>query len=104
MIIRELRRRAHQFTGPSIALCAIAYFIYHIIQGDRGLIAWQKLEAKALQTETELASLQHHHDILENRVKHLRDDNLCPDLLNQRAKEVLGYIHPNELVVIRQQR
>ncbi len=101
MFLRELRRRAPHFIGPSIAIYAIAYFAYHMIQGERGLIAWQKLDLKVQQTETEFAALQKEHDILENRVKLLRDESLCPDLLNERAKKVLGYLHPNEVVVNR---
>jgi cell division protein FtsB len=101
MFVRELCRRAHHFIGPSIAICAMAYFAYHMLQGERGLIAWQQLENKVQQAEAEFAALQREHDILENRVKLLRDESLCPDLLNERAKKVLGYIHPNEVMVVR---
>ena len=101
MIFRELRRRAHHFIGPSIAICTIAYFAYHMLQGERGLLAWQTMNNKVIQTQTELVALRREHDKLENRVSLLRDDNLCPDLLNERAKIVLGCIHPNEYMVKR---
>ena len=101
MIFRELRRRAQHFIGPSIAICTIAYFAYHMLQGERGLLAWQAMNSKVMHTQIELAALQKEHDRLENRVSLLRDDNLCPDLLNERAKVVLGCIHPNEYMVTR---
>ena len=101
MIFRELRRRAHHFLGPSIAICTIVYFSYHMLQGERGLIAWQNMNAKVIETQYKLASLQKDHDTLNNRVKLMRSDSLCPDLLNEQAKKVLGYIHPNEVMVNR---
>ena len=40
---QEISRKAHQVTGPLLLAMGIAYFGYHAIQGDRGLIAWWNL-------------------------------------------------------------
>ncbi|KKL88130.1 hypothetical protein LCGC14_1927810, partial [marine sediment metagenome] len=39
-LIAELRGRARHIVGPVLVVCITGYFAYHVIQGDRGLIAW----------------------------------------------------------------
>lgn len=99
MLIRELKRRANRFLAPSFGVCAIAYFSYHLIQGNRGICAWQTLENQLFKAEERLSSLKQQEINLENRVKLLRPDSICSDLLAERAKDVLGYVHPHEVVV-----
>ncbi len=99
MLIRELRRRANRFIAPSFGICAIAYFSYHLIQGNRGVFAWQSLENQLSKAQERLSSLKQQESLLENRVKLLRPGSICSDLLAERAKDVLGYVHPHEVVV-----
>jgi cell division protein FtsB len=37
---------------------------------------------------------------IEHRVSQLRPQSLDPDLLDERAREVLGFAHPNERVIL----
>ena len=39
-VIRELRKRAKLIAPPVLGACLAFYFVYHAVQGDRGLIAW----------------------------------------------------------------
>lgn len=100
-ILRNIRRRAALFLWPSIATCVLIYFSYHFIQGDRGLLAWQKLEKQLKVRENKLKELQNAHHHLEHRVTLMRK-NICADLLDEQAKSVLGYIHPHEVIVRRE--
>lgn len=99
MLMRELKRRSNRFVAPGLALCLVAYFTYHLIHGHRGLISWQILETQLSQAHMRLDALQTQEKELENRVSLLRPDSICSDLLTERAKEVLGYAHPHEMVV-----
>ena len=101
MFLRELYRKFYQFISPSISICAISYFGFHLIQGDRGLRAWQALEQNLKNLEANYTELNQNHHQLENKVRLLRADNLCPDLLEEQAKKTLGYIHPQEVMVMR---
>ena len=38
-LINELRTRARSVIGPLLGLCLLAYFVFHLVNGDRGLIA-----------------------------------------------------------------
>jgi len=44
-------------------------------------------------------ALKNKETALERRASLLRPDSICADLLIERAKEVLGYAHPSEVVV-----
>jgi cell division protein FtsB len=99
--LRDLRRRASVFLWPSLSACVLAYFFYHLIQGDRGILAWQKLEAQLALQEKELAHLEDSHERLDKKVQLLRS-HVCPDLLDEQAKTILGYAHPNDRIILKE--
>ncbi len=77
-----------------------AYFTFHLLHGDMGYFALRGLSQK-------LTAAQEHHDAvkgervaLENRVRLLRSDSLDLDMLDERARAVLGFIGPNEVAVL----
>src|SRR5687768_7622573 len=100
MIIRELRRRSQRFIASSLAICLVAYFAYHLIQGSRGLLALRELEQTLGEYRQRIAELKEKQDRMIQKVHLLRPESLCTDLLEERAKAVLGYAHKNEQVVL----
>jgi cell division protein FtsB len=102
MIIRELRRRAQRFIVPSLVICLVAYFMYHLIQGGRGLLAMRELEQTLAEYRQRVGDLKEKHDQMLQKVRLLRPESLCPDMLEERAKAVLGYTRKNEQVVLRE--
>lgn len=103
MIIRELRRRAQRLIVPSLAICLVAYFMYHLIQGSRGLLAMRDLEHTLGEYRNRVTDLKAKHDQMVQKVRLLRPESLCPDLLEERAKAVLGYTRKNEQVVLKEE-
>ncbi|MBA4118498.1 MAG: hypothetical protein C0514_06365 [Candidatus Puniceispirillum sp.] len=98
MLVRDLRRRAKLLLGPSLALCLILYFAYHLIEGKRGIRAWRELEVGVEVTRAELEKLQGENDALERDVTLLKTD-VCPHLLEEEARR-LGYAKQNEVMVV----
>lgn len=86
---------------PVFCTIVIAYFAYHAINGNRGLIAWQtlKLEAEALRGE--LADLREQRELLERRVALMRPESLDPDMLDERARSFLNVVREDEIVILR---
>jgi cell division protein FtsB len=77
----------------------MVYFGYHAVQGDRGLMAWWNLRfeiEKANATATEVAAQRH---AIEQRVTLLRPESLDRDMLEERARIMLGAAGPNDLIV-----
>jgi len=84
------------------AACLVAYFAFHAILGDRGLFAYLRLQESLAQATALHAELQAQHAALAHRVKLLRPDSLDPDLLSERARAVLNFAHPDDVVVLRE--
>ncbi len=94
-----MRRRFRHAAVPVICACAVVYFGYHAIQGDHGLITYFRYGQYigSLQTEYEQTVLE--RESVEHRVTLLRSQSLDPDLLEERARDVLGFAHPNDRVI-----
>lgn len=85
--------------GPLVGACLVFYFTYHLLNGDRGIFSWRRLEVKVNQAQTHMDQLDTFMQTLETKVNLLRPESLDPDLLEQRSKEVLGLKYENELTL-----
>jgi cell division protein FtsB len=99
-MLREIRRRAGAVWPPVLGLCTLGYFAYHAVHGERGLLAYWRLQSEIAQAEQELAASDVERRQLEQRVSLLRADNLDPDMLEERARIVLNYVRDDELVIL----
>ena len=95
----EFKRRLRLAMVPFFGAAAVAYFGYHAVQGDRGLVAWWKLRYELEQAQAELQDASAQRDMLEHRVSLLRPESLDPDMLEERARMMLGFIHPDDRIV-----
>src|SRR5690625_1821785 len=78
---------------------AIAVFAHAGLQGEHGLAAYREAEAEADRLAAEFEQLRRERVQLENRVLRLSDDYLDLDLLDERARAVLGLVREDELIV-----
>lgn len=101
MLARELKRRFFRFIGPTSLMCVTIYFVYHMLNGDRGVLAWHQLDQKLRESHIRLSELQKTHEELERRVSLMRPDSFCLDMLDEQSKLNLGYVSPDEVVVMR---
>lgn len=99
--ITEFRARARHVVGPAIGICVVSYFIYHVIHGDRGLIAWRSLGQRVAIATVELSKIRDERKILEHRVELLRPESLDPDMLDEWSRRILNYGHRDETVLFR---
>ncbi len=99
-ILSELKRRAGDVVAPVIGFCVVGYFAYHSIEGDRGLVAWLRLQEQIRTASSELDGLRAERTALERRVSLLRPESLDRDLLEERVRIVLNFARPEEIVVL----
>jgi len=97
---RELSRRLRHCVLPLLCVATIAYIGYHAVQGDRGLAAWRQLSQRIDWVEAELHAARMARERLEHRVSLLRPDGLDRDMLDERARLVLGLAHPDEIIYL----
>ena len=77
----------------------IAYFGMNAFSGNRGLRAKQDLAQQMAELSAELAQVTAERKHWERRVSLLRPESLDPDMLDERARAMLDYVHPRDLVL-----
>lgn len=77
----------------------IGAFAHAGLQGEHGLAALREAGAEQRRLEAELDRLRRERAEIENRVLRLGDRYLDMDLLDERARAVLGVVRQDELVV-----
>ncbi len=93
-------RRLRQAIVPLLWACAAAYFGYHAVQGERGLVAWLRLSQEVERIEASLQIAVAERASLEHNVALLSPDGLDLDMLEERARVVLGLAHPQDFIVL----
>ena len=77
----------------------IFYFAFHAFTGEGGLLQSDKRDATLVAKTQELARLNAERHDLEVRAKLLRDESLSADLLEERARSLLGFADPRDYVI-----
>ncbi|MEC9078280.1 MAG: septum formation initiator family protein [Pseudomonadota bacterium] len=95
----ELRRRGRQVAGSFFGGILVAYFLFHMVQGERGLFAWVQLNQQIDQKERENKHLQAERVAWENKIKLMRTDSLDADLLDERVRLMMGFSNKDEAVI-----
>src|SRR6185437_9852219 len=98
LVLDAIRQRARVIIGPILGISLVAYFAYHLVQGDRGLIAWLRLTQQINEAHMTLAQVQAERDPLAHRVSLMRD-RLDPDLLDETARSSLNLVGSDEVVI-----
>jgi cell division protein FtsB len=75
------------------------YFTFAAVQGDYGVFRRVQIGAEAEELRSERQKLQDELAGLTNLTQRLSDDYLDLDLLDERARDVLGYMRPDELLI-----
>lgn len=97
------RRRRAVLTALALytfAALFIGYFGVNAYTGNHGLRAQQDLEQQMASMQQELAALKTERATWERRVSLLRGDRIDPDMLDERARALLGFADPRDLTLL----
>ena len=94
-----MRRTLRSYIPTAILAALIFYFGFQAFTGDRGLLERAERNAILAQTTGELARLDAQRQDLEREARLLRDDSLSADLLDERARSLLGLADPRDYVI-----
>lgn len=83
-----------------IGICLSVYFSYHLIAGQRGYFRLTTLEKRIASVSGEHDALKQQRLALEKKVIMMRPGSIDRDLLEERARHVLGYRHADELILL----
>ena len=97
-----IRRSTPRLGSFIYVLCMMTlglYFTFAAVQGDYGLFKRIEVNAEGQALRHELALLQADVARMENLTTRLSDNFLDLDLLDQQARDVLGMIRADEIVI-----
>ena len=100
IVLRELRRRARFVLGPVVGIALTGYFAYHLVEGDRGLLAWLSLTREIRLATANLEAVRAERAADDLKVSNLRPDHLDPDLLDERIRATLNLVSPDDIVIM----
>jgi cell division protein FtsB len=83
----------------AVAAAIIGYFGLSAYTGPHGLKAKQDLLQQEASLTREVERTRAERKDWEHKVSLLRGDNLDPDMLDERARRMLDYIHPHDLIM-----
>ncbi len=99
-VLHEIKDRARLIAAPVVIFCLVAYFGYHAVQGERGLLAWLAVDQELAQARATQSALAETRTNLERRVTLLRPDSLDRDMLDERAHAILNYGREDEVIIL----
>lgn len=83
----------------AVAFALSIYFTFAAVQGDFGLFRRAEIVAESQDLRLQLAAVRADVAQMENLTKRMSDDYLDLDLLDERARRVLGMIRADEIVI-----
>ncbi len=99
-----VHKRARRIVVPlvlyAIAAGVVGYFVHHAHTGSLGLEAKRRYKIQAYEINRELETAKTERMEWERRIALLRSDQIDRDLLEERARTLLGRVHRNDLVII----
>ena len=97
------RRRRAILTALALytfAALFVGYFGVNAFTGAHGLRAQADLEQQLAAMQTELGQLKAEHAVWDSKVRLLRSDSIDPDMLDERARELLGLADPRDEILL----
>lgn len=76
-----------------------SYFTFAALQGSYGMFRRVQIDSEIASLSAERDALQTEVSRMANLTRRLSDNYLDLDLLDERAREVLGTVRPDEIVI-----
>jgi len=83
----------------TISLSLGLYFTFAAVQGDFGILRRAEINHDLQKLQAEIGSINVEIADLKNLTRRLSDHYLDLELLDQQARDVLGYVRTDELVI-----
>ena len=99
MLFIRLKKYLYNYLLPIILTLFLAYISYYTFIGDTGLSKNTVLKEELNKATAELAMVKEQKIELEKHIS-LLEKNIDADMLQEKAKKILYYAHPEEIIII----
>jgi cell division protein FtsB len=93
----NIKNRIAKAFAPALIMMALIYFGLH---SSSGLVGLKELEGEAITLEALAHDVRAERLALETKISQLRPDNIEPDMLDERARRILGFSGRDEVVLL----
>jgi cell division protein FtsB len=83
-----------------VAALFIGYFGVNAYTGKNGINARQELNQQIADLASEVERVKAERERWERRVALLKADRIDPDMLDERARQLLNYLDPHEVTIV----
>lgn len=83
-----------------VAGTVAAYFVWHGVNGQRGLKTGEEYEQKLAQLRLERDLLKLQRMQWESRIALIKGENIDADILEEETRKGLGRVHKNDVVIL----
>ena len=97
---KRLRSILNALALYALATMLIGYFGVNAYNGNRGLKAKEDIDRQMASLNADLTRLKLEHAQWARRVALLRADAIDTDLLDERARLLLDFVDPNDLILM----
>lgn len=91
--------RLRPFLTMTVLAFLMFYFGFQALTGDRGLLSLSQRNETLTAKRVELAELEDRLRDLEARARLMRDGSVSRDLVEERARYLLGFSDPRDYVI-----
>lgn len=91
--------RLRPYIPTALITLVLTYVCVQYLTGDKGFFSQELRDRQLVVKEQQLAQLKVEREDLEARAKYLRSDYLSKDLLQERARMLLGLSEPGAYVI-----
>ena len=83
-----------------VAALFIGYFGVNAYTGKNGINARQELDQQIADLASEVERVKAERERWERRVALVKADRIDPDMLDERARQILNYLDPREVTIV----
>jgi Septum formation initiator len=94
-----LKKKISLFLLLIIFFFVFFYLFYFLINGDRGIISYFKINKINQNLDTKLAKLEKSNNYLVDRIDRLKTNSLDLDFLDEKIRENTGFLDSDEILV-----
>ena len=94
-----MRKRLFDLIVFCLCLVLYGYFGWHYFHGPRSIARLAEIEREARALSAKLDERLATRTAFERKIALLRPESIDPDMLDEMARETLGYTRPGELII-----
>ncbi len=100
MLFLRIKRYLSSLFLPILLVLFLLYISYHTFIGDSGLSKNAVLKSELDELHADLVLVREQRLLLEKHIS-LLEKNIDADMLQEKAKKILYYAHPDEIIIIK---